>query len=304
MPSAYIDPSEYAAYGIPDASVGDVQSASNTIDAYLERPEGLVWMPDAAGLPCYMAGLSATFTFTLAAPIAAGSNVTVPCAAVAAGMADLIGEVFILDRSQPGKCEAVTVSAVDPQHGTVTFARVAHAHASGAVLEAGLVIVEDRQLAAKRSITRASRSPIVRLLSGLGRYSYGRRSDQISGLSNDINLLATVAQFGAPQWIPFDVTQAPISTATGEIWVPAGLMISYFSEVRLRYVAGFPAAHVPEGLKRATAKVVGYNASFGDIDQSFKTFTAGGTKVERFSDTALDADTKSRIEPYRAKLFF
>ena len=305
MPSAYLIPSEYDRYGVPDATVSDVENASTLVDGYLQRPEGLTWHADASGLPVYMAGMSATYALALPSAISAGVNVTISFPAASAGMADLLGEVFVIDRNDPAKCEAVTVSAVDREHGTLSFFRVARPHAQGATMEAGLQIVEERELPAKRSITRVSRSPIVRLLSGLGRYSYGRRSDQVSGLMNDASLLAAVQTFGGPPaWIPFDPATASISAATGEIWVPAGQLIAYYSEVRLRYVAGFPVNGVPEGVKQATASLIRINNNFDDIPGSFRTFTAGGTKIERFSDSVLDADTKARLEPYKLKLFF
>jgi hypothetical protein len=305
MPSAYLAPPECEFYKVPDADMSDIQQASTIIDAYLERPEGLVWAPDGSGLPCYMAGLSPALSFTLPGALTPGLNKTIAFPAASAGMTDLIGEVFVLDRANSGLCEAVTISAIDVAHGTATFARVAFSHAMGATMETGLTIVEDRAMAAKRSLTRVSRSPIVRLLSGMGRYSYGRRSDQIAGLGGNVNLLAEMQVFGgAPAWVPFDATQASISVATGEVWIPAGMLLSNYSDVRLRYVAGFPAASIPSGVKQATADIIRFNQEFPDVPGSFKTFAAGGTKLERFSDTVLDADTKSRLEPYRLKLFF
>lgn len=305
MPSAYLDPSEYAAYGVPDASLSDVYSASTQIDAYLKRPEGLLWAPDATGLPAYMAGMNPSATYPLPVAITPGVNVKIAFPAVSAGMADLIGEVFVIDRANLLLCEAVTVIGTDTQLGTITLSRVRFAHDQGAPMDAGMQILEERELPAKRSIARVSRPQIVRLLSGLGRYSYGRRSDQVSGIFGDINLLAAIQTFGgSPAWMPFDAGNTSISAATNEVWIPAGQLIAYFSEVRLRYVAGFAASAVPEGIKRATAAIIGFAANYPDVPGSFKTFQAGGTKIERFSDSVFDADTRSQLEPYRLKLFF
>ena len=138
----------------------------------------------------------------------------------------------------------MVVSAVSGQ--TVTFASVLAAHAAGATLESGLVIMEQRQLPKRRPIARVAKSPIVRLISGLGRYGFGRRSDQFTGYRPEINMLATLQAFGStPQWIPFDVTQASVSQATDEVWIPAGMYLDYYSEVQLRYVAGYPVAPLP-----------------------------------------------------------
>jgi hypothetical protein len=307
MPSAYLASGDLATYGVTGATDAQIAQASTIVDGYLERPEGLVWMPDSSGLPAYMAALTPSFSTTLSAGISPGSNVVVPIPAAAAGMADWIGEALVLDRVDSNKCEACAVVGVDNQNGTITLGSVAKAHGSGATVEAGLQIVEERALASKRSLTRVSRSPVVRVLAGVGRYSYGRRSDQVAGLYNDTNLLAAIQTFGGPpQWIPFDVRQAAVSVATGEIWVPAGLLLAYYSEVRLRYVAGYSATAIPPAIKRATANIVTtlMNFSYADANPAFKIVQAGGTKLERWSDSMMDADTKSLLEPFRLKLNF
>lgn len=307
MPSAYLLDADLATYGVPSATPQQIAQASTIIDGYLERPEGLVWTPDASGLPAYMAAKSPTMSFTLPAHIAPGQNVVVPFPAAAAGISDLIGEVFVLEKANPSNCEAVVVAGTDNINGTITLARVMFSHGTGATMDAGLYIMEERPIASKRSQTRVSRYPIVRLVSGLGRYSYGRRSDQVAGLYNDTNLLAAIQTFGGPpQWISFDVSQASISVATGEIWVPAGLLLAYYSEVRLRYLAGFPAASVPDTVKQACANIINMIGSFNyaDAPPAFKVVQAGGTRLERWNDSMLDADTKALLEPLRLKLNF
>lgn len=296
MPSTYLTSDDLALYDVPTATTQQIVRASGIIDAYLKRPEGLVWGADFMGLPAYMVGLSPLLSLTLAAAVSPGTNVVVPFAAAMAMQDALLGEVLVLDRATPSACEAAAIIAVNATAGTITLDRVRTAHAQGATAETGLAIMEERPVASKRSVTRVSRSQLVRLQSGLGRYSYGRRSDQVAGLYEDVNLLATVQAFGGPvQWVPFDVSQAAISTATNEIWVPAGLMIAYFSDVRVRYIAGFSEAGIPAAVKQATASIIGKIDGFGDSDPAFKVMQAGGTKLERFTDSALDTDTKALL---------
>lgn len=304
MGSAYLTPSSVELLGMPTATDAQIAQASAIVDSYLQRPEGLVWAPDAAGLPAYMPGLTPTMTFAATVPIAAGAKITIPFPSASA-LPDLIGDVIVLDRADPAKVEAVAILGSDQQAKTITIGPVAFAHATGATMEFGLVLTEERPLPAKRSVTRVSRSPIARLISGAGRYSYGRRSDQIAGLYSDINLLAAVQTFGGPpQWWAFDVSATSISVATNEVWVPAGQLLAYYSEVRLRYVAGYPAAALPNVIKQATAKIVGKIQEFGDADPSFKVVQAGGTKLERWSDTIIDADTKRLLQPFELRMNF
>lgn len=305
MPSAYLTVAEAPSYGLSGATDALIQAASSIVDSYLQRPEGLAWAADATGLPAYMVGAVPTMSFTASAPIAAGTRVTIPFAGAGHALPDLVGDVAILDRADPAKCEAVAIIGVDQQARTILLDRVNFAHDTGATMEFGLVLTEERPLPAKRSVTRVSRSPIARLIAGSGRYSYGRRSDQVAGLYNDMNLLAAVQTFGGPpMWVPFDVTSAAISTATNEVWVPAGQLLAYYSEVRLRYVAGFPAAAVPEVVKRATANIVRKNQEFGDSDPMFKITQAGGTKLERWTDSIVDSDTKRLLQPYELRMTF
>src|SRR5579863_3377874 len=104
----YIQTGEMAAYGISDGSAAQINSATTTINAYLKRPEGLVWSPDANGMPGWMASLTPTMNFTVAGGIAAGANIVVTIPNVPFGF-QAIGEVAILDRANSGLAEACVV---------------------------------------------------------------------------------------------------------------------------------------------------------------------------------------------------
>lgn len=301
MPSTYLIDSDLAAYGVPNATPQQVQAASAAVDAYLGRPEGMVWTPDFNGAPAYMAAPTPMMTLTASGSIAAGQNVVVP---VTGGYLspDTLGEVLILDRGTPNKTEACVVSAVGPS--SVTLLSVATSHTGPVTLEAGLVLMEERALPANRSVTRVSRTPVARLISGVGRYAFGRRSEQFAGSYADMNLLATMQAFGAPVWTPFNVSDASVSAGTGDVWVPPGMAVAYFSDVRLRYVAGYPTAGLPSPIKQAVASLITTQGNFPELSGNIKKVTAGKSSVERFADSVLDADTKALLEPYRTNLLF
>lgn len=303
MGSVYIQPGEYPDYGLPAATtVAQVRAASALLDAYLGRPEGLIWAPDWAGMPCYMVAAPASFSFVSLGAIAPGANVAV---AIANGvnLTDKIGEAVILDRANAGLTEACAIVGASP--GSITLGNVAKSHASSCTLELGLTINEERALPAKRSITRVAARPIVRLIAGAGRFGYGRRGDQQSNLYGDVNLLAMMAAFGGPPaWVPFDVGQANISSTSGEIWVPPGLMYgAYFTEARVSYIAGFAQAALPGIVKSATALGVNASANFPEITGNIKMARAGDTAVERFRDSVLDADTRQQLAPFKSFAF-
>ena len=195
-------------FGLPTPlPAGVAQLASTIVDSYLKRPEGLIYTQDTNGNPCAMSALDPTFSYKLAGPIAPGTNVTVQVTP-ANIRPDFVGEVLVLDSANPSLVEScVVVSTVG--NNTITLGTVQFAHASGTAADVGRVISEDRNCPSKRSIVRINKYPIINVLSMLGRYAYGRRSDQVGGLYQEMNLLASVQTFGGPpEWVPIAITQS------------------------------------------------------------------------------------------------
>jgi hypothetical protein len=189
MPSVYLDSSEYDAFGLTSTVTdGQVMRASALIDAYLKRPLGLAYLMDRDGVPCAMQGGSPRMTYTLGA-LSPGSNVTVAITPANATQ-DLIGEVLIVEVDSVN-IEALVVTAV-PSAGQLTFKAVKYSHANGTRASLGFVITEEKSLPGRRSVVRSMQHPFVTMLSCLGRYGYGRRSDQAAGTWGDVNLLAMV----------------------------------------------------------------------------------------------------------------
>lgn len=280
------------------------EQASAIIDAYLKRPDGLVYNVDANGAPCSMAAAVPAQTFKLTGAIAAGSNV-VATVSPALIRSDMIGRVLVLDNTVAASREACVISAVSGNN-QVTFSTVQFAHASGALAQTGLTISEDRSVPSKRSIARVAKWPIVNVLSILGRYAYGRRSDQVGGLYQEMNLLAAVQTFGGPpEWITVPVGQCSWSDSTGEIWIPAGLLMAYYSDVRVEYIAGYASGNVPDPIIRATVAVAGaLGGPTSSMGGQVRTMKAGTTEIDRFTASVLDDDTRRAIEPFKARTMF
>jgi hypothetical protein len=301
MPSQYILPNEYVVYGLPTSTLdSQVVQASAIIDAYLMRPEGLVWSPDYLGQPCYMTALTPTQTFESTGTISPGSNVVVNLTENVVLYTDMIGEVVILDRGNPALVEACVISALATSGtGSITLFSVANNHSANCTIDFGLTIEEEKELPVKRSIMRTARPP-VRLLSGLGRYGYGTRLSQQQGQYSEINLLAAIQTFGGPPlWVPFPVNQCGVSLKTNEIWVPAGLLLAYYSEVRLFYVSGFPVSGIPTIIKSATAQIISAVAQWPGFIGQLQSIGAGATKVARFAPSQLDRDTLTMLNTHR-----
>jgi hypothetical protein len=308
MGSAYLLTSEVTDYGLPATTTqAQINNASQLIDAFLKRPEGLVWMPDQTGNPCYMAAPTPFLTIKSAQSFSPGSNVTVQY--VGANLnSNSIGEVLVLEASNPSNVEACAIVAVNPPvddtPGTITLDTVINSHTSSITMDFGRLITEQREMPENRSVTRCSQLPLLNLRSGVGRYGYGRRSDQTAGDMQEFNLLAVIASFGGPPlWIPWAVANASVEYKSGEIWVPAGVLLAYFSDVKFWYVSGFPFASLDTNVKQACANII---ANLGDkgLGANIRTRSLpGSTATTKFENDVIDANTRQMLWPFKARTF-
>lgn len=304
MSSQYLAAGEYATYGLPGpTNANSIIQASALLDAYLFRPEGLIWTPDAAGMPCFMAALSPMFQLQLGAGITPGTNVQVPLTGPVSQLQP--GDVLILDKANQNAVEAVVIGAVNVgnQPNVVQLQQVLFSHNSAVSADYGLVIEEQRYVPQSRPITLMARRPLMRLHSGVGRYGYGRRGDAANYNMEQFNLLAALSKFGGPPaWEVFSVLNTGFDVQTGQVWIPAGIMLAYYSEVKLRYVAGFSAANVPPAIKQACAslvKAMQARPTLGDI----RSYKAGDTQIVNFTSSALDDDVRRALDPWVANTF-
>jgi hypothetical protein len=154
-------------------------------------------------------------------------------------------------------------------------------------------------------IRRAPRClALSRVLSGLGSYRYGRRSAQQAGLYADQSILATMQTSGGPpEWLPWTPNNADWNPITHEVWIPSGIFLAYYSDIRIWYLAGFPAAGILAPIKQATPAVVAAQLSTGDLQGNVKQAKAGMAMLARFSATVLD-DVNPAGEPSLGRTFF
>lgn len=310
MPSAYIQSADYAAYGLPaGTTAAQVTQASELIDGYLRRPAGLIYTPDATGQPCYMSALNPELTFTAVAGFGPGNGIQVQVTGPTAMLQ--VGDCVILDRvANPSLVEAVQITNISGQLLTLgtTAANVPngvmYAHSAGCTMETGLLITEKRYLPKTRSEVSLANIPVARIVGGTGRYGYGRRGDQASYNTDNFNLLASLMKFGGPPaWEVWPAnTAAGIEAETGQVWVPAGIMLAYYSEVRVRYVSGFQYSNLPSAIKLACAQLITSLVSLPPLG-NVRSYQAGDTKIEQFTASLFGDDVKAMLGPYRARMF-
>ena len=307
MPALYLQGSDATAYGAATATPQQIQQASAQIDTYLSRREGLLYGVDGGGNPAYMLGLNAQFSLTLTASIAPGTSVS----AIVTGPVSMIqvGAVFVIDIGTPSITEALVVQSITGT--TLIFANVKYAHASGATLADGLLIAEQRTMPQNRPITQLSRWPIVAMPSGVGRYGYMRRGDDGYSQIDTYNLLAVMSKFGGPPaWEPFTPEANSIDPNTGTFWVPAGVLLAYYTEVRVHYIAGWTYTSLPGDIKQACANIINAANAQSGVPGNVQKYAAGTFSIQRFAgrpgemnSALIDDDTKVLLAPYRARIF-
>lgn len=300
MPSIYLQSTDYAQYGIANnANTSQlVTRASQIIDSFLKRPEGLIYAVDANNTPIYMQSPVASQTLTTTQSISPGKTISV----TVTGASSIIqnGAVGILDIGQ-SSVEPVIVNSVTGN--TIILYNVNNSHNSGATIQFGLLIDEQIDMFNNRPITKLSRCPVMNVIGGEGRYSYSRNNSAIQNMVDDINMLAIYSQFGGPPaWEPWTPTPSMWDINTGELWVPSGVMLSYFSQIRVHYVAGFTYANLPANIKQACANIIN-NIIGSPIGADIKSYRAGDTAIERYSNTLIDNDTRDLLIMYCARMF-
>ncbi len=144
-------------------------------------------------------------------------------------------------------------------------------------------------------------STITPLISASGRYGYARRGQQ--QIYPDLNYAANVLQIasffgGPPQFTMIDVTATDFDPRTGEIWVPAGLYLSQYTEVMITYNSGFDPLAMPRAIKHATVSLVRNLLARGGGATGLKGFGAGRIRAE-FTEDLLDVNIKNMLMAYR-----
>lgn len=301
--SSYLQSGDYANYGVTGATPAQVATASTIIDAYLSRPEGLVWTPDASGAPGWMASLDPRLTLTTGpGSISPGLNVAVTVTSAAMAKTVVPGDALVLDRVNSGVAETVVVVSVTGT--TIVLNQVLFAHAGGVLLEAGMVVVEEKAMPAGRAKSRLSHWPVARLVSAMGRYGFGRRSQTNGNYPSEVlNLLSTVSALGGPpQWEMVTVDAVGIEPA-GDFWMPAGMLVAYYTRVKLAFVCGFQQSAIPPQIKQACANIIISTGATTGLPPGIKSAKAGDTQLTRFAATQMDDDTRALIERFKARLY-
>jgi hypothetical protein len=297
MPVNYLQSQDYSAYGVPNTTTADqVTYASNIINGYLQRPEGLLWAPDGNGNPCYMLGLSPAYSLTVTSgAVTPGNNIQVTVTGPIARVQT--GAPLILDRANANLTEAVIVTNVTGN--ILTLQTVQFTHDVNALLEFDLVIVEETNLSDNRMEIVLSRRPIAGIIAGQGQFGYPRQGSSYKFDYSVYSLLPILTQFGGPPiWQSFTVTPDSYDANTGRIWTNPSVYLAYYTQVRMYYVSGFQYANLPSQIKQACANIINIQNDT-PIYGNFKSVKQGDTAISYWGNTIIDGDTIQLLDPFR-----
>lgn len=142
------------------------------------------------------------------------------------------------------------------------------------------------------------------ILGASGRYGYGRRSEFAiyPDLNYGMNLLQVASFFGGPPtWTTIDVSQIDwdAQSQSGEVWVPAGLYLSQYTEMMIIYNSGYDPFNMPAAIKQSCAALVKNFLSRGGGTTGLKTLSAAGTVNVTFWEELMDLTVQRWLEPFK-----
>lgn len=139
------------------------------------------------------------------------------------------------------------------------------------------------------------------MISASGRYGYGRRDHQsvYPDLNYGSNILMVAGMFGGPPaWTAIDPSAIEYYDDVGEIWVPAGLYMSAYTEIIAVFNAGFNPLAMPPNIKHACAALVRNFITRGGGVTAMTGYTASSVTVQ-FSPLLIDPNIEQLLKFYQ-----
>jgi len=150
-------------------------------------------------------------------------------------------------------------------------------------------------------------STLSPILGCSGRYGYPRRSEFAiyPDLNYGMNPLMIASFFGGPPlWTPIDITQINFLGDTGEVWIPAGIYMSQYTEIVIAYNSGFHPLYIPSPLKQATVMVIKNLISRAGGISGLRSIMASGAANVSFTPDLIDDNIDRILEPFKTVIAF
>lgn len=135
-----------------------------------------------------------------------------------------------------------------------------------------------------------------------GRYGQTvRRSEYMvyPDLNYGINPLQLASFFGGPSgWTAINPANIDVDPATGEIWVPAGIYLSQYTEIVIVYNSGYHPLYLPPQIKQACAMLVRNFLSRGGGTTGLRGITTAGAVNVQFTPDLIDTTISRILAPF------
>lgn len=156
---------------------------------------------------------------------------------------------------------------------------------------------ERKSIPSDRNQITLSVTPVLQILHCAGRYGYGRRDRRAMNQINS-DYIAALAVFGSPpRFSAINVDEIDLYGATGEVWLPTGLFLINYSEVQIRYKAGF--TQIPDRINAALAEIINTICQKGASDRNV--FSVGRVHRTYLSSSFVTPMAYMFLEPYIVK---
>jgi len=144
-----------------------------------------------------------------------------------------------------------------------------------------------------RQVAQLNITPAIKIIEAAGRYSYGRRDRRAINQVNQ-DYMAAIAVFGSPpRFTAIDVDQIDLHPSTGEIWLPTGFFLVAYTQIQIKYLAGFQ--QIPSRVKSAMAEILNVMCQKGVSDRVQN--SVGRTSRRYSSDSFMTPTARQLLQP-------
>lgn len=145
-------------------------------------------------------------------------------------------------------------------------------------------------------------STLSPLLGCSGRYGYPRRSEMsiYPDLNYGMNALQVASWFGGPPaFTTIDASAIDVDPQTGELWLPAGLYMTQYTEVVVIYNSGYDPREMPEAIKVATAALVRNGLARAGFTTNVRGISSPGAVSVTLTDSLIDDTIEKWLDKYK-----
>ncbi|MBU6429089.1 MAG: hypothetical protein KGR26_08780 [Cyanobacteria bacterium REEB65] len=149
--------------------------------------------------------------------------------------------------------------------------------------------------------------PVIGLVAAQGRYGYPRRSEMLDQVIPGAAILLLTTELGGPPvWEAIDISVIAIDqfSNTGEIWLPAGILLYHYTDIQITYTAGLqPQDARMDDIRQACANVaLAIQQRLETGGTGTKSAKGGDRSIDYWSASLIDRDTRLILDPYRPKV--